>query len=251
MVVQLSGPDAGQVGHLTEKFGIRVANTGQRPLGNIRVSVEFDKSLRDENASRGYELDGQQGLRWTLLVLPPGATSQYWVQFQCLAPAARACVRASARSDEGASAQAIKCLEIRSAGPTVPAAPPAPTGLTVSIAGLHDPIESGDELTYVIDVSNTGTKPETDLVLEVSLPPELSVVTLQTHGPEGLHPEIIDGKVVRFNPVRELAPGQSLYYRIRTLAKQVGEARVQAKLTAKGLAQPMVNTETTHITAPR
>jgi uncharacterized repeat protein (TIGR01451 family) len=115
----------------------------------------------------------------------------------------------------------------------------------LKVLDRHDPITIGKELTYDIEVVNTGTRAETNIILLVDVPPEMTPVRLQTTGPATY---TIEGQLVRFSPVPQLDMGRTLTYRVRVLAKKDGVAFLRAQVTSQGLDQPIMGEQKTTVT---
>ena len=49
----------------------------------------------------------------------------------------------------------------------------------------------------------------------------------------------IDGQKIVFDPAPEIAPGQTLTYRARMLAKLSGKYRLHVEVSVQGLTKPM------------
>ena len=75
----------------------------------------------------------------------------------------------------------------------------------------------GKQLTYEIRVANKGTSPFRQIAVTANVPVGMTPVALGTVGAK------IDGQMILFDRGAELAPGKSLTYRARVLAKQTGQ----------------------------
>ena len=91
----------------------------------------------------------------------------------------------------------------------------------------------GGQLTYEIRVTNKDTIPYHQIVVTATLPDGMTPVALGTAGAK------IDGQVITFDPVAELAPGKTLTYRARVLAKQSGKYRLHVKMTTPDWPEPV------------
>ena len=244
--VKISGPALKNVGE-TALFNFEVTNTGGQTLTNVKLINEAPKELEAGRATSGYSLEGDN-LAWTIETLPSGRTNRYAIEYKCVQASERACNRAQVTSEQKVQGKDELCMEIRGAK-----APPS-AGLRMDATNLHNPVTQGSELTYVIQVLNQGQGPDSNIVLEFTVPPQMAPVRLQTTGPEGLSYTIQD-QTIRFNPVAKLDVGQSLSYRIRVRAKEGGKEAVEvvlrAKLTSQNLQQPLVVEDKTRILPPR
>lgn len=239
---------------------IVLRNTGTQRLSKITVVDRFDPTLEPSMASEGFSVSGNE-LAWKIEQMNVGETMTLGVHYRCLRESARACNRVSVTTQEAAAAQTETCLSIRPAPPvkppatppkpepsaTPPVAPPAaaPGELTMTVADLRDPVAAGKEVTYEIRVTNRGQGPDQQVTLAVTLPTGMQPAPLGTIGPAGNVKT--EGQVIRFDPVAELPPGQTLTYRVRVRTQQPGDWRLRAELTSRAASRPIVVEESTQV----
>jgi uncharacterized repeat protein (TIGR01451 family) len=225
------------------EFLVTIANTTNKEMKNVRVVVQHDASLDPEAATKGNTPQGNS-LVWVLDSLHPGRPVELQMNCRCLTAAEKACCRVSATTLDGAIAKDEACLKIRTgAGGGVPGGQSA---LTMTLADLRDPVTLGKETTYEIQVLNQGSAADQLVVLTVTLPEGMTVVRLGTTGPPGTKYNVQGQKVI-FDPVEKLGPGEPLSYRVRVLAKKLGQVRTRAELTSLNQPQPQVKEETTDV----
>ncbi len=250
--LQLTGPESRVVGELAV-FDIRIANNGERPATNLQVFVEYDPVFAPSRASPNHEvIEGR--LVWSIPArvvteprramteIAPRDSVQFAFECRCPTATPRACIRATVQAGQQVLAQQEKCLEIRSSEPPAP----PPSNLSLTIDATREPVTAGQELSYLIRVTNAGQAVENSVVVAVGLPPQLTLVRLQTVGPTGIGYDV-QGSVIRFAPVPQLAPGMRLDYRVRAKAVAAGQVAVQAEVASQASTQPVVNQETTTI----
>ena len=240
--VKMSGPALRSVGE-TAEFSFDVTNTGSQTLTSLKVVNEAPKELEPTLATSGYQLQGNR-LVWTIDTLLPGRTNRYQIHCKCAQVGQRVCNRVRVTTQQGVQGEDQVCLEIRQA------APGAPGALAMTVVDLHDPVGQGKELTYEVRVVNNAQTADANVVLEVTVPPQMVPVRLQTTGPDGLGFDI-EGQTLRFHPVRSLGPKQSLAYRVRVRAKEAGDVQLRARLTSQNLRQAVVAEEKTQILPQR
>jgi uncharacterized repeat protein (TIGR01451 family) len=114
--------------------------------------------------------------------------------------------------------------------------------LRLSLVDQNDLIRVGDTVTYTLRVTNQGTGPDRNLAVRVMLPPELQFV--DSSGPSKGN---AGDKGVAFDPVKELAPGQSLTWNIRAKAMKEGDVRTTGQLDSEYLDSPVSTTEPTRL----
>lgn len=127
-----------------------------------------------------------------------------------------------------------------------PASAKEAANLQLLIASRGNPIKTGKESSYQIVVTNQGTEPEAKVALAVTIPPLMQFVGNQDRNPSAA---TIDGQTVRFDPVKQLQPRESLVFEIHVRADVAGNAVVRAEVTSANLASPIVGQTTTTVFA--
>ncbi len=229
--VEKTGPATGTVGD-TVRFEIRVTNTGRATLSNLQVVDSYDAALDPIQATRGYQLTGDEMI-WRRDTLEPGRSATYVVECECLAPAARACNRVTVTAQEGAQDESEACLEI--SGPLGAAEGPA-EGLSVQVVAPPDATTAGAEAAIAIRVTNNGSQPERQVALTATLSAELEPLRVGTTGPST--PRLV-GQQVQFGLVQELAPAETLLFRIQFRARRPGVGRIQVQVASGGSTTPL------------
>jgi uncharacterized repeat protein (TIGR01451 family) len=239
--VQVNSPTRVTVGE-TAKHSIRVINTTGRKLSKVKISARVDTAWTAKQASAGVIPEGDS-LVWNVGLDPNGSVL---VEIECLAekPSQRACVRASVKVDDVANGSGEACTEIREvAKPSQPAASPPPE-LKVTAASLRNPVAEGRELTYEVRVTNAGAAPASQVIVTATVPAGMTPLTFGTTGPTQ---PALEGQTLRFEPVAELPPGQTLTYRIRTRPQQPGDFRFHVDAICRGAASPFTADATTQV----
>jgi uncharacterized repeat protein (TIGR01451 family) len=234
LAVTKSGPPRANVGELVT-FTITIVNRGTVPATNLRVLDNYDiQALKPTAASDGWAMAGND-VFWTLPQLLPGQSYERKVQLQCLAPITQACNRVSVTCQEGVRQDAQSCLEI--VGQRQP--------LAVTVKDRSDPAAVGTELIYDVRVTNNAPVSDTNVAVTVTLPNEMTPAA-GIAGPGGSQPTV-DGRAVRFPPVAEIRPGETLAYQIRAVPRQAGQTVVRADVTSTGSPTPLTTSETTNV----
>ena len=114
--------------------------------------------------------------------------------------------------------------------------------LSLTVTDLRDEVAVGGNVVYEVTVTNLRNTPDANIVVVVTVPEGLS----PTAGGVGIvapsNPNI-GQRVIRFNPVAEIRPGESLIYRIPIRAEQAGQFRSQIRVTSDGQRRPLIKTE--------
>ncbi len=220
------------------RFEVVVGNQGTQAMTNVTVTCRLDPALVPNRATPDYRFDPDTNtLRWILASLAPG--QRRMVEMECTATraAARACNRVHVTTLQGDSAEDEACVEIRA-----PAAA-RPSGLSLNVVSLAAPATTGREFSYVVQVTNRWQFAEQQVTLRVRLPPELLPVRLGTTGPAGIRAHF-DGQTVSFDPIATLSPGETATFRVQVQAQKPGEVQVEAQVTSRSQAQPVVERRT-------
>ncbi|MBS0209648.1 MAG: DUF11 domain-containing protein [Planctomycetes bacterium] len=226
------GPTRRNVGDQAQ-FDILVSNTGRAKATNLKITDNSDLSLMAVEASNGH-VDVGRDLQWTIDELPPGKGMKLSVTYRCTAPADNACSRNTVVCTEGVRADTQACVSIQ----------PSQTPLSVTIDDGGDPRAVGSSIGYTVRVTNVSQVADARVQLAVTLSPELIPAPLGTSGPTNGQ---IANQTVQFEPLAQLAPQQTVVYRIQARAAKAGVARLQAQITSQNMAQPLVAEEPTTV----
>jgi uncharacterized repeat protein (TIGR01451 family) len=234
--VRVTGPATQELGG-TAEFLFEITNTGEVPLTNLVVTDSFSPALNPKQASSGFKWDAND-MVWEFPRLEAGKSILLQSVNECQRLAAKACHKVVVTAQEGVTDTDEACVEIRT----------LPGQLSISVADLRDFIPVGKDITYVIEVTNTGKGADKNISVMAILPPEVSLVPIGTQGPTGTR-HTLEGRNVRFYPpVPELAAGKSLTYRVTVRAEQAGEISFRVHASSAGSQQVLVGETTTTIT---
>jgi uncharacterized repeat protein (TIGR01451 family) len=118
--------------------------------------------------------------------------------------------------------------------------------LRMELVDSVDPVEKGDQTTYEIRVTNTGTMADENVVVSCPLPEQFKLVS--AHGPVGYAVQDLGTcTVVRFDPVRELAPKTDAAFKVTVKAVAAGDVRFKAQLTSRHLTTSVAKEESTRV----
>jgi uncharacterized repeat protein (TIGR01451 family) len=244
LTVQATGPDRRKLGEVAQ-FVITLTNQGSEALTNVVVADNLETSLDVFEASPGSK-PRSGALIWTLDSLAPGATKTLKLNCHCVKEATKACNRVTVTADGDVTAGDEACLEIYATDATLAPTPAAAAAanLTVAIAEQSDPIRVGGDTSYQIVVKNAGSTPQQQVVVSVKISEELRLINITT-SPVGATASF--PRQVRFKPVAEIRPGESITFDLQIQADSAGTGTVQTEVTAPGLAQPVTATASTQI----
>ncbi len=114
--------------------------------------------------------------------------------------------------------------------------------ILLEVVDISDPVEVGQETTYVITVTNQGTAPDTAIQIVGTLPGSQTFVSAT-----GATSGSASGQVVTFAPSGSLAPGASISWRITIRANAEDDARFGVEMTSARLKIPVIETEATNL----
>ena len=107
---------------------------------------------------------------------------------------------------------------------------------------ITDPVEVGQQTTYVITVTNQGSAADTNIRIVTKLPAEQSFVTAT-----GATNATANGKTITFAPLGSLAPGASTSWRVTVRADSAADSRFSVEMTSDNLTSPVNETEATNL----
>lgn len=232
--IRKTGPNRQRVGEEAQ-FKIDITNTGRGTATNLKLVDSYDLALNPVMATDGFAFAGDD-LIWRVDVLPPGRTIRFEINCRCLSRVARACNRATVTCDEGARADAEACLEIIA----------AEMPLAMTVADLRDPLAVGNDTTYEIRVTNQSEVSDRNVVVTGTLAAIMAPIDALTRGPGNVR-HTIEGQVVRFAPISELRPGETVVFRIGARAVRTGDAVLRVEAASANTAQPVTAQETTSV----
>jgi uncharacterized repeat protein (TIGR01451 family) len=269
--LDIRGPEAEATVGSNVDFQIVVTNRGQVPATGLTIVDLFDAGLEVVDPVRHTELK-EGPLKDKLPDLGPDQHAELQLTFR-VARAGRLCHTVQVLDARG-TVLATKegwVTGVRPPGPLpgptlgpppgptvpLPGRPPAqeapnpppaaaPSGLSVTVTGLHNAVTAGEEMTYYVRVKNGGATPEHQVVLTAAVPAAMALAPLGTSGPPSAK-YAYDSHVITFTPIETLAPGQTLTYHIRVRAPRPGVFRFKVQLGSRDLAQPLQKEEVTEV----
>ncbi|MGL6072546.1 MAG: CARDB domain-containing protein [Fimbriiglobus sp.] len=118
--------------------------------------------------------------------------------------------------------------------------------LRMELVDVIDPVEKGQETTYEIRITNTGTQADTNIVLTCPLPEQFKFVSAS--GPTKFSvTDLNQCAMVKFEPIRELAPKTEAVFKITVKAAANGDIRFKAQMNSQTLTTSVVKEESTRV----
>ena len=261
--LDMTGPTTVKAGE-TAEFRIKLRNTGDVPLTNLRVVDRYAVGLEPTEATEGFAVDkegfpiDQQGNRdrvlvWRIPKLAPGATQVFRVVCRCTT-ATRVCNSATVQCDQRPPLADEMCLQIlpteqpttAKQTPTRPSAPNHEANLAgtqssqphieLAINTFRDNAQVGKQLRYQIEVTNASDKPDRNVQLIIQFPEGVRPARFGTVAPAQYHTS--PGKLI-FAPIKELRAGEKLTYDVLFDAMRPGKFRLDLKVSSSTLAAPI------------
>ena len=225
--VTKTGPKLRYVGRPIE-YEIAVMNKGDGDARDTVVTDAVPANARFVEASDGAKVLGSQ-VTWKLGTLKPGESKK--VTLTLTATHVGTVANAATVTAFCAKAASSASTEIKG----IPA-------ILLECVDLDDPVEVGNQTTYLITVTNQGSAVDTNIVMRCTLPGEEEFVSA-----DGPTKSTVVGQVVTFDPVQRLDPKARVTYRVVIKGLRPGDVRFRATLTSDQMTSPAEETESTRI----
>jgi uncharacterized repeat protein (TIGR01451 family) len=229
MGITQTGP-SGVFAGFTGNYTLIVKNIGTVALNDVVVTDCLPEILSYKSSAPAGTVTGNQ-ISWNLGTVKAGETKQI-VAILGGVKSGTAVNTATVTTREGVTS--TDSLNV-----TVSDAP----GATMLIVDTNDPVAVGDELGYNIQVTNqNGTADLHNLRIIGLIPGEM--VYVSAYGPT---PFTVVGQEVRFGPVAELKPGETIEFHIRVKAIAAGSAVFNATMRSDEFGESIVDQEGTTV----
>ena len=228
MSAAIDGPSLRYLGRRAA-YTVHVTNDGTVASDNVRVMHKVPEGFKFVSADNGGQFDqGTQLLNWFVGHLEPGQTLTLAATFECREIGEFThFVRST--DDQGAVSDAHVAT-------TVQGTP----RLSMSVRDLDDPVETGVETAYEVELKNEGSAPAQQIQLTCELPEALTLVNVS--GPMS-HRQAAG--VLAFSPLARLNPGETATVRIHVRSSVAGNLRIRAQLSSQSIEEPLVEEEVT------
>lgn len=205
-----------------------VKNTGDRAAANTVVEAPLPAGTTFSSATAGGSVTAGK-IVWNIASLAPGASAKVCATVVLPNPGS---VSATATAKTVCSKDAVTSCTTKVVG--IPA-------VLLEVVDIEDPIEVGKNQTYVIDVTNQGTAPDSNIRLTFKL--EDSQDYVSGTGPTAV---TANGRTITTAPLPTLAPKAKATYRIVVKANKAGDVRFSTSLVTDQITRPVEETESTN-----
>lgn len=210
-------------------FEITVTNTGNATAEGTAVRDQIPNGWAYVSAADGGQMSGNT-VTWNVGNLEPGQSRTVHVTLKAN----------SANQSENQAFATARCAQadVRS-----PIAAVGIAAILLEVIDVEDPVEVGQNLTYVITATNQGSEVGTNIVIAVDIQPEAEFVSASSQF--GLTASQ-SGATVTFAPLPRLEPRAKAEYRVIVKGTQAGDTRFTTRMTLDQLqGPPVMETEST------
>lgn len=234
--LQAIGPDIIYVND-EAVYELRVTNDGDAPVSNVKVTMNLPRGVQARSATEGGEVSGT-GIRWAIDSLNVNETKIVRASLSGEQPLERGTIASRASTEgkeQGAGIQTEASTLIAVAGKPI---------LQMILQDVGASVREGDQPQYRIIVRNRGTGSAKDIVVEFSA--SGGITPTRGLGPADGEARIANGAVV-FPTVADLPPGSDAVFVVNASATGTGDARLSARVKARGLSNPLQEDQATQI----
>lgn len=228
--IELSGPSKRFL-ERQATYQLQVANNGTADATNIEISVMLDRGFTFVSTDYEGQYDpNRHAVFWSLAQLPAGAQGSVPLTLLPVEAGEQA-IKIEARADLGIVARSERTMTVEGFAQ-----------LSFAISNAGGPIEVGAMANYEIVVTNSGSKPDSNVRVQVQLPPELELVSTDD-GAAGT-----DGRgLVAFPPHAQLAPGEEFRRSLRVRGLAAGTHIVRASVVSEQSNVPVTKEDSTRV----
>ncbi len=210
-------------------YSITVTNTGDGDARDTVLEDVLPAGTTFVRASEGGRVVGNKVV-WDLGTMAPKASRTVTMR---LNPAGAGMYRNTASAMAYCAATVTDSCSSEVTG--IPA-------ILLEVIDIDDPIEVGDNETYVITVTNQGSAPDTNIQIVCTLENAQQYVSSS-----GATRGSARGQVITFAPLPSLAAQEKAVFRVVAKCVSAGDIRFSVQMTSDQLTRPVEETEATNI----
>jgi uncharacterized repeat protein (TIGR01451 family) len=209
---------------------IVLKNDGAVDLTGVVVRSRLPAEQQFKSASRaGSVLNGD--VTWTIGAMRAGEEIALDLTTDCVKAAAASDLSTLLTADGNVQSLQTSRLEIQGIA-----------ALKMVMSDLSDPVEVGKTVVYRMVITNTGSAPANRIEVKGIAPEPLRPA--KASGPSR---NTINGRLIAFDKVDNLQPGNSLTYQFECDALKAGDIRFRVEYTSDLNENPIYEEESTHI----
>jgi len=209
-------------------YNVKITNTGDAPADNTVVTDTLPAGTTFVSASSGGTMEGGK-VTWNLGTLGVKDSRDLSVTVKS----------ANAGTFKNSVTAKAKCAKaVDASASTMVTGIPA---ILLEVVDVDDPIAVGNNVTYVITVTNQGSAPGTNIKIGATLED-----TMQFVSAGGATSGKAEGKNVTFAPIQSLAPKAKATFRVTVKAVKSGDVRFAVEMTSDQITRPVNETEATN-----
>jgi len=209
-------------------YSVSVSNTGNAPAESITLSANL-VGAAGKSASKGGSVSGRSA-SWKIGTLAPGASESVTLDATAV-DAGLAKIEAMAEANCSADVSATASTEIIGI-----------SAILLEVVDQEDPIEVGNEETYVISVTNQGSAADTNVRIVAVLDDSTEYVSSS-----GATRGSTSGKTITFAPLAKIEAKESVEWKIIIRGTEEADARIKVSLNSDQLTKSVDETEATTI----
>jgi len=226
--IDASGEESLYLGRQAELF-LRVENAGDGPAKDLTIQTDIPDCLEFVSANNdGAYYDSK--IHWEIdsLAVSEFKTVSFRVQAKKIESAF---IRSYTRAECAEQVAAVQKIEVKG----IPA-------ILLGLIDVSDPLEVGEEETYIITIVNQGSAPGTNVVIQAEFEENFEYVS--SIGPTEA---VVSGRKLIFEKLDVINPGDEISWMVNLKAMKPGDVRFHLNLKSDQLDRPVMETEATTI----
>lgn len=210
-------------------YEISVVNDGTADSNNVRVLHKIPDGFEFVSATEGGKHDAlSKTVAWFVGRIEPGQSTRMSVTLEAVKLGDFE-HQVSAITDQGARSE-----------DRVPTRIEGIAALTLEVNDINDPVETGVETAYEIEVKNQGTQFAQNVAVACELPAGVELVDVKAPCAHNLQ-----GRMVVFQNLQKLDADKTATYRIIVRGQTDGYQRFRARLASDSIQEPLIVEELT------
>jgi uncharacterized repeat protein (TIGR01451 family) len=212
-------------------YTVSLANPGTAAARNVDLAAYLPRGMKFVEAeSQGQYDPAQHAVFWSLEELPPSKAGSVKLTTLPVEPGEQR-LRIEGKADLGLTVSGEQVVEVLQSAE-----------LLHTVKDADEVIEIGSETTYLIKVSNEGTKAATNVRVVALLPPEIK-------GTAGEGPTRATGDATRilFEPLARLNPQEEVTFKVQAQGVAAGDHIVRVQLSSDEWPTPVTREESTRV----